>query len=1278
LISFFVSAQNEPFITTWEVEGNNLSITIPTEGEGYNYTVDFGDGTVVNNQTGDATHTYDSAGVYTVSIYGDFPRIHFPSSFLSSEKLKFVEQWGDIEWTSMERAFKDCKYLQINATDSPDLTQVTNLSSMFEHCENLNSNINDWDVSNVTNFNSMFERAYKFNQPLDNWNVSDAVAMEEMFFGAHKFNQPLNSWNVSNVESFNSMFAHAYKFNQPLNNWDISSVTNLDDMFLFAYEFNQPLDNWDVSNVIYMSSMFNGARKFNQDISNWNFNSEIYDFGSFLGGALMFDVNNFEALLQRFIDLDLQNFSLYANGVFYCDEVAYNVLNNDMGWYIEAETITNCGNFPEAAFVTRWNIDIDENDNVTINSLGDDYNYNIDFGDGTSQSGITGDITHTYTDSGFYRIIITGEFPRFEISDSRLIGIDNWGAIEWQSMENAFLGNESNILIYANDTPDLSQVTSLSGMFKDCENFNSNINDWDVSNVNNFDYMFNGANSFDQPLNNWNVNNAITMEEMFYVASSFNQPLSDWDVSNVSNMDSMFYVASSFNQSLNDWNVSNVEDMSRMFKSAMSFNQPLDQWNVSNVENMSNMFDRAMSFNQPLNDWDVSNVTNMNFMFIDAVSFNQPLNNWDVSSVTSMREMFRAGLDGSNFNQPLEDWDVSNVIDMSGMFNRALAFNQPLEDWDVSNVTDMNYMFRGAISFNQPLNQWNVSNVQNMFSMFSGAISFNQPLNNWDVSNVVGFNNGDGFGSMFYEAESFNQSLYEWEFNVSDLYGFLTRTNLDIVNYDLLLQNLSNSNLQNGTLGAEDLKYCNESVRQYLIDEMGWNIIGDMFSEECNAITGYIKYDSDDNGCDDNDFPFNNQMIFISNENYNFITFSNDGIYNIGLVDNEFEISLINLPDFLEASPESSEIIFTEANQTIQQNFCLTATQTVEDLNITLLPVSQARPGFEGDYRLVIENMGTQTVSLANVSLLFDDTKQSFVVATPAESSSSTNELNFEVNDLSPFNQQVFNFTMQTFQPPTVNGDDILAFTATVTPNTNDYTPEDNTFDYDQVVVNSYDPNDKQILQGDEVHIDDADQYLDYLIRFQNTGTASAINVRVVDTLHPNLDYSSIRPVNASDDYRVEITDGNHVEFIFEDINLPDENSDEPGSHGFIAYKIKPKENVAVGDFVTGDAQIYFDFNEPIITNMVSTQFVEDLSVNEYDKSRTISIYPNPTTGILNIQKNTTLELNEINIYNLQGKRLLNFSENLEKLTIENLSAGIYLLQIQTNQGVINKQLIKN
>src|SRR5690554_4575412 len=122
LIVFFLStqiqAQNAPFITTWQVFSGSLDITIPTAGTGYDYTIDFGDGTVQNNLTGDAFHTYSTPGFYTVSITGDFPRIRFgnftsPNDPMPS-KIKSVEQWGDIQWLSMEAAFRRCSTLIIN------------------------------------------------------------------------------------------------------------------------------------------------------------------------------------------------------------------------------------------------------------------------------------------------------------------------------------------------------------------------------------------------------------------------------------------------------------------------------------------------------------------------------------------------------------------------------------------------------------------------------------------------------------------------------------------------------------------------------------------------------------------------------------------------------------------------------------------------------------------------------------------------------------------------------------------------------------------------------------------------------------------------------------------------------------------------------------------------------------------------------------------------------------------------------------------------------------
>src|SRR5690606_33844560 len=141
-ISTFSFSQ-EPFITTWELTEDDLEITIPTTGTGYNYTVDFGDGIIQTNVSGNSSHTYDTAGTYTVTIFGDFPRIFFNYDIINAPKIISVEQWGDIEWLSMQSAFYGCENLVINAIDMPNLSQVTDMGNMFTRCSSLNQSIND-------------------------------------------------------------------------------------------------------------------------------------------------------------------------------------------------------------------------------------------------------------------------------------------------------------------------------------------------------------------------------------------------------------------------------------------------------------------------------------------------------------------------------------------------------------------------------------------------------------------------------------------------------------------------------------------------------------------------------------------------------------------------------------------------------------------------------------------------------------------------------------------------------------------------------------------------------------------------------------------------------------------------------------------------------------------------------------------------------------------------------------------------------------------------------
>jgi gliding motility-associated-like protein len=465
------------------------------------------------------------------------------------------------------------------------------------------------------------------------------------------------------------------------------------------------------------------------------------------------------------------------------------------------------------SFTSVWNTNNTStqspaNNEVTIptNPVFTSYDYTVEWGDGTIDNNVTGDITHTYAAPGTYTILISGDFPAIYFNDIdtgdklKIVEILDWGTIQWQSMENAFFGC-ANLNFDAINAPDLSQVTTLQNMFRDCFSFNGIVNNWDISNITDISGLFYNARIFNRPLDNWNTAAVTKMSGTFYYAQDFNEPLDNWNTASVTDMSLMFYYARDFNQNINNWNVTQVTDMSSMFQYANRFNFPLNNWDVSNVTNMRSMF-YSSDFNQPIGNWNVSNVTNMSGMF-NSSRFNQPIGNWNVSSVTDISAMFQRN---RTFNQPLNNWNVSNVTNMASVFDGFYwdqVYNLPLNNWDVSNVTNMSYMFRDNSAFNQDISGWNVSNVTNMqgmFSetpvfnqnistwnigsvtnmsaMFSRALAFNQPLDNWDMTNV------ENISSMFSRTQDFNQPLPTWNLtnitNLSNLFSQASSFNQDI------------------------------------------------------------------------------------------------------------------------------------------------------------------------------------------------------------------------------------------------------------------------------------------------------------------------------------------------------------------------------------------------------------------------------------------------------------------------------------------------------------------
>ncbi len=625
------------FITTWETTSPDESITIPTTGPGYNYTIDWGDGTIENNKTTDAVHQYDNPKQYQIKIWGDFPRIYFSNLAVDKDKILSIDQWGTIKWTSMQNAFFGCSKLTISDdAGAPDLSKVTVLNNMFADTNiNTTGNLNSWDVSNVRSFYRMFISCPNFNQPLDQWDVSNANSLRGIFHHAINFNQDISDWNVGKCTNFAQMFLTAddriHLFNQDISGWNVGEfVTDTQNiemysMFKNAKNFNADLSNWDVSRVSNFNQMFYNTLSFDYNLGRWDI-SNATNMELMFGGVTL-SKENYDNTLIGWATLNASETAIPieltfdAGNSMYCfGAAAKELLTSDpYRWVITdgGRLACNTTDF----FITTWET-TSANESITIPTTGNGYHYDVDWGDGTASFGHTGNATHEYNSVKTYTVRIKGDFPRIYFNNTgdkaKIKSIEQWGNNPWASMEDAF-NNCSNLELNAIDTPNLSGVTSLKNMFKNCKKLVDNGKQMDI-----------------------------------------------WDVSSVTNMSSMFYSATIFDENITSWNVGKVTDFSNMFNRC-AFNQPIGSWNIGEYAtgtiNMEGMFLGANSlFNQDISTWDMSKVASVKTMFLFNKDFDQPLGAWDISNMVDMSEMFfGAGLSSENYDTTLIGWATLTV-----------------------------------------------------------------------------------------------------------------------------------------------------------------------------------------------------------------------------------------------------------------------------------------------------------------------------------------------------------------------------------------------------------------------------------------------------------------------------------------------------------------------------------------------------------------------------------------------------------------------------------------
>jgi len=445
------------------------------------------------------------------------------------------------------------------------------------------------------------------------------------------------------------------------------------------------------------------------------------------------------------------------------------------------------------------------------------------------------------------------------------------------------------------------------------------------------------------------------------------------------------------------------------------------------------------------------------------------------------------------------------------------------------------------------------------------------------------------------------------------------------------------------------------------------------------TIQGYSRLDANQSGCDLNDPTFANAKFSLSNGFTTETLIANTtGLYAFDVEEGNYTLTpILENPDYFSVIPTSATISFSGSGSAFIQDFCYTAIGVHHDLEVTIVPLSEAVPGFDVEYSVIFKNKGNQSQS-GTITVTFNDAILDFVSANPMLPNQSSNNLLWNFSNLQPFETRMIRFVLNLNSPmesPAVNDGDNLVYTAAVNSVAADETPNDNTFVLNQGVVNSLDPNDKTCLEGVKVPVTQVGDYVHYMIRFENMGTFPAKNIVIRDMIDPSkFDVSTLFATQGSHDFYTKISE-NQVEFFFENINLPftDSNND-----GYVVFKIKTKPSLAVGDTFSNHAAIYFDYNFPVATNTAVT-IVEALKTQDFDFDDYFILYPNPANTFLNVESVKDIQMNSVKVYNTIGQLILAFSDvsKVFNFDVGALASGHYVIKVDSDKGTSSHKFIK-
>ncbi len=350
------------------------------------------------------------------------------------------------------------------------------------------------------------------------------------------------------------------------------------------------------------------------------------------------------------------------------------------------------------------------------------------------------------------------------------------------------------------------------------------------------------------------------------------------------------------------------------------------------------------------------------------------------------------------------------------------------------------------------------------------------------------------------------------------------------------------------------------------------------------VVLGVTFYDLNNNNVKDANEPYKiNSKIQLSNGGYSFT--DRHGYYEGGTTTlGSLTLTPVNDNHFFTAFPAIATFNFNSYDTSVTQDFAYHLTTIKDSLSIAVTSFTWANPGFTLDYQIDFQNVGSTNLNATVVKVMYDSSLTVFNSASNPAVTNTGNTLTLNLASL-PFGS--FNSFNAYFKVKTTAalGDTVLTI-ASIAGGTAVAMDTSN-----NVIVSSHDPNIKLATEKLTTGQISSGKYIDYTIRYQNTGTAKAVNVVVTDTLPAQLLANTLEVISTSHNTNTTVK-GNTVSFEMRNIMLSDSNTNEAASHGFIRFKVKPVNTLVAGNVVSNKASIYFDYNKPVVTNTAVTQII--------------------------------------------------------------------------------------